>query len=130
MQTLQWKIIHNIYPTNVTLNRIGLSLSEKCRFCQDTDSIDHFFITCPQLVSFWLSVKNFIYSLLDSHIVLTNKDILLGATKNNNKKIHVIDFKKLNEILIIAKFSISKYKVDINQNLQIVFENELFLRGF
>ena len=130
LQTLQWKIINNIYPTNVLLNRIGLSRSEKCNFCKETDSIEHFFINCQQFGSFWRSVKNIIHSNLESQFVLTNKDILLGATKGNHKKITSKDLKVVNEILIIAKFSVSKYKVDTKQSLHIIFENELSLRGF
>ena len=62
--------------------------------------------------------------------MLTNKDILLGATKGNHKKITSKDLNIVNEILIIAKFSVSKYKVDTKQSLHIIFENELSLRGF
>ena len=31
LQALHWKILHNIYPTNILLNRIGIFESKYCK---------------------------------------------------------------------------------------------------
>ena len=33
LKTLQWKILHNIYPTNILLYKIGKSDSSNCNHC-------------------------------------------------------------------------------------------------
>ena len=129
LQTLQWKIIHNIYPTNVLLNRIGLSHTEKCLFCQETDNIQHFFMECMELYDFWRSVINTARIYIDTPAIFTEKDFLLGVTKDHSANFDANDTKTLNSIFIIAKFAISKFKVDTSQNLKLTFETEMALRG-
>ena len=38
---IQWKILHNIFPTNILLNRIGIKDTEKCEFCNEKDFVEH-----------------------------------------------------------------------------------------
>ena len=38
---LQWKILHNIFPTNIILKKIGLRQSEICDFCDENDVVEH-----------------------------------------------------------------------------------------
>ena len=47
LQVLQWKIIHNIYPTQILLCKIGKSANSNCKYCNEKDFLEHFFCTCP-----------------------------------------------------------------------------------
>ena len=35
LRVLKWKIFHDIYPTNIMLNRMNIRESDKCTFCPD-----------------------------------------------------------------------------------------------
>ena len=43
--TLQWKILHNIYPTSILLEKIKIKSSAQCEHCKVLDTIVHFFMT-------------------------------------------------------------------------------------
>ena len=70
LQEFQWKIVHNIFPTNILLSKIGIKNSEKCESCGVTDYLEHFFIDCHRIGSFWNDVEKLINSKLNTHIKL------------------------------------------------------------
>ena len=43
LQEIQWKIVHNIFPTNILLTRMGKEKSEKCEVCDEIDFVEHMF---------------------------------------------------------------------------------------
>ena len=59
LKVLQWKILHNIYPTNIFLHKMGIANSEKCNTCHsgEMDYIEHFFFTCEKINPIWQPVK-------------------------------------------------------------------------
>ena len=51
---LHWKILHNIYPTNILLHRMEISENRNCKFCTDEiDYIEHFFWSCGKINLIW-----------------------------------------------------------------------------
>ena len=42
LKVLAWKVLHNIYPTGISLSKMGLS-SENCKYCNVLDTLEHFF---------------------------------------------------------------------------------------
>ena len=57
LREVQWKIVHNIYPTNILLNKMGIKSSEKCDFCDEVDVVEHMFFRCKRLQTFWTDVS-------------------------------------------------------------------------
>ena len=57
LRVLQWKILHNIYPTNILLSKMKVKENDKCSYCTDTpDVIEYFcfvFVECPVVWQFW-----------------------------------------------------------------------------
>ena len=45
IMTLMWKLVQNIYPTAILLKKIGKAEHNLCAYCNEVDSIEHFFIT-------------------------------------------------------------------------------------
>ena len=39
---LQWKILHNIYPTGVLLKKMKIRNDDLCQFCEEVDTLSHF----------------------------------------------------------------------------------------
>ena len=46
LKTLQFKFIHNIYPTNILLNKMGLVTTNNYFWCSEVDYIKHAFYQC------------------------------------------------------------------------------------
>ena len=49
----QWKLLNNIYPTNILLKKMGKVDSENCSLCGSKDYIEHFFVTCTVVKPLW-----------------------------------------------------------------------------
>ena len=129
LQEFQWKIVHNIFPTNILLSKIGIKDTEKCEICGVTDYIEHLFIECQRIGSYWNVVETMINSKLSTIIKLNNTIILLGIEQDEQcKRLNKKEISMINEILIIAKLSISKSKIN-DLKIELVFENEIRIRN-
>ena len=129
LQEFQWKVVHNIFPTNILLNRMGLKQSEKCDFCGETEFIEHLFYDCKRLEQLWQKVENMIRINSNIDISLNKYNVILGIEQDEiSKTLNKKEIAEVNELLMIAKFSISKSKVR-ETNLEITFENELRIRN-
>ena len=128
LQEFQWKIVHNIFPTNILLSKIGIKDTEKCEMCDVTEQIEHLFIECQRIGFFWNVVETLINSKLRTIIQLNDIIIILGIEQDEQcKKLNKKEISMINEILIMAKLSISKSKIN-GLKIELVFENELRLR--
>ena len=129
LQEFQWKIVHNIFPTNILLSKIGIKNSENCESCGVTDYLEHFFIDCHRIGSFWNDVEKLINSKLNTHIKLNENIIILGIEQDEqSKSMNKNEIFMTNELLIIAKLSISKSRIN-DLKVSLVFENELRIRN-
>lgn len=121
---LQWKILHNIYPTNIMLQKMGISDSPNCETCNVIDYIEHFFVSCSKIKCLWLEIDRIVHARFGRHIALTEKDILMGIDSNNKE-----EYKFINKLIIVGKVCISKFKYGKHANLLILFSNELEYRN-
>ena len=129
LQEFQWKIVHNIFPTNILLNRMGLEPSEKCETCGVAEFVEHLFYECQRLGNFWEKIENIIRSKVNKNVSITKNIAILGIEQLENYKTYTEkEIYEINNILIIAKFSIYKSK---SKDLQIdtVFEREMEIRN-
>ena len=54
LRVLQWKLVHNIYPTNIMLFKMKKRDNQNCSYCsEEIDYIEHFFFECPPVKLFW-----------------------------------------------------------------------------
>ena len=50
LRVLQWKILHNIYPTNILLCKMKVRDDQMCSYCNDVvDYTEHFFFVRPTI---------------------------------------------------------------------------------
>ncbi len=120
---LHWKIVHNIYPTRILLEKMGLANNNKCQHCQQVEFIDHFFATCTAIRPLWAHVESVFNALHGQRVHLSVKDMLLGYEHANWVK-----FVVLNKMIVVAKLSVSKYKYGDHPNLLLLFDRECRLR--
>ena len=127
LQALQWKILMNIYPTAITLNRMKINNSDQCMHCNSRDTIEHFFFLCPKLSRFWIYVENTISFHVNHRISLQWKDAILGVTSHDSLSRQKLNL--FNLILLISKLSVSKYKYGSRQDPCVILEHELRIRN-
>ena len=97
----QYKIIHNILATNVSLFRAKIRDYDICPQClTDRHTIDHMFLHCSLTSSFWSSFQNWWVSKTKETVTLSNSMILYGIFENMEY------IYSLNYALLIAKYSI------------------------
>ena len=125
LRVLQWKIIHNIYPTNILLCKMRVTDSRICSYCPDKiDYMEHFFYECPVVLHFWKSVKQYILINYGTQIDISVLEALFGVPKTRDIPLETLQ--KINHLILIAKMCISIYKkTNSKAPLSIIFENQL-----
>ena len=97
----QYKIIHNILPTKVSLFRAKVCDDDICPLClADRHSLDHMFLRCQLTLSFWDLFQTWWTSKTKANTTLTDSMILYGIFDNRE---HLYS---LNYSLLLAKYSI------------------------
>ena len=127
LRLLHFKILHNIYPTNILLNKMKIKDTDKCEKCGERDVVEHTFFKCKGLSEFWKDVASTIEKKTQIKIVPTETLALFGVIKtdmNVNKKV----LNTINHIILIAKMCISKAKYGKVKHVQTNFDRELELR--
>lgn len=78
LKSFQYKILHQIIPTNSFLYKIKKKDSSSCTFCKlDDETIVHFFYDCPITYQFWSSLLQQI-RLYSRDFAISKKQIFLG----------------------------------------------------
>ena len=123
--SLNWKILHNIYPTKTMLYKMGKEVSNRCDVCNVIDHIDHFFYSCKKINRIWKTVNHIISCNLKKAISLSETDVLFGVhTTNISNENNIL----IHHVIAIAKLCISKFRYGKHPNLIFLFENELSIR--
>eukprot|EP00745_Piridium_sociabile_P036410 TRINITY_DN6533_c0_g1_i2.p1 TRINITY_DN6533_c0_g1~~TRINITY_DN6533_c0_g1_i2.p1 ORF type:complete len:542 (-),score=44.64 TRINITY_DN6533_c0_g1_i2:327-1952(-) len=128
IRELHWKILHNIYPTNILLAKMGITSNNKCPNCADeVDFIEHFFVKCKQVTSIWEKVKEVFFRKYHKLVHLNEINILLGIVDDAFCITEEMNY--INNLILVAKMCISKFRYGTPIHLDIMFEKELMLRG-
>ena len=127
LRLLHYKILHNIFPSNILLHKMKIKNTDNCDYCGAVDYVEHMFIHCPRLRGFWEMIFNMILARTGVRVDRTDSNILFGINRADmdcNKEKYIV----INHIILIAKMCISKTKKDNIRNTQITFEIELAAR--
>ena len=130
LRELQWKILHNIYPTNILLLKMGLANNDRCALCNtEIDYIEHFFFSCKIIEYMWKYVTGLIRQIASINITLNEKNVLFGIVTKEIPELDKQKLKTINHILLIAKMCISKYRYGTPINLITMIEHEMLIRN-
>ena len=121
--SLNWKILSNIYPTNILLHKIGKSPSSNCIQCNEKDYLEHFFYHCKIISMIWVEAASIISNKLGKSTKLSVTDVLFGYNNDNNENNRYV-----NIIIMVGKMCISKFKYGKHPNLVFLFNQELQFR--
>ena len=94
----QYKIIQNILGVNNLLNKVGISVSNQCRLCQNaTETIIHLFYDCEISKQFWNEIKVYIFQKTRIQVTLDLHTIILGYLNSDT------NFEPINTIVLTVK---------------------------
>ena len=121
LRELQWKLIHNIYPTNILLRKMDVVDNNKCSNCRnEIDYVEHFFFYCPPVQKFWKKLESYVHGQTGILFKFNLTDILFGVKKTS----HTTDF--VNHVILIGKMCISiQKKTNSKTPIFIIFEDQL-----
>jgi len=122
--TLNWKILSNVYPTNILLEKMCKSCSSKCETCHVEDYLEHFFFYCKRVRQLWEEIQRLIYIETGKNITLTVTDCLFGFYSGSPRENQLI-----NKLIIIGKLCVSKYKYGKHPNIELLLRHELKIRN-
>ena len=57
LRTMHWKIMHNIYPTNILLSKMKIKETQNCEWCDCQDFPEHFFVECKKIKHLWKEIE-------------------------------------------------------------------------
>jgi exonuclease III len=89
IQSMQYKILNNIYITNLRLFQWRRIPSEKCDHCGSTDTLTHHFFECDKLRGFWKGLTRWMFEATDAPCELSASDILLGIIDNTTETTNI-----------------------------------------
>lgn len=99
MRSFQYKLIHNIIPTNLSLHRMKIKESPRCEHCScQNETLLHRFCECPKVKLFWDDVIKW-WNIKRSDNFKPNCLEILYGYKPENTNLHAF-----NHYLIIAKY--------------------------
>ena len=123
---LQWKILHNIYPTGVLLKKMKIRNDDRCQFCEEVDTLSHFFVSCKISNVVWEEADKIVSVICGKPVTLSERNKIFGIlTLDNFENIHR---QKTNHIILICKRTISKFKYERVGDIKLVLENQLSFR--
>jgi hypothetical protein len=106
IRAFQYKLLYNLIPCNLYLKQIKRSDTDKCSWCDETDSTAHYFASCKLLTPFWNSFAKWWQSLLQEEINITVEDVLVGILNKT------IKYETINACILLAKWHIYKNKLN------------------
>lgn len=128
LRELQWKINHNIYPTNILLHKMKVVESVYCSYCaNEIDFLEHFFYYCETIKCIWNHVENLIVAKTGKRVKITVKHALFGIPYNGDNE---YTYSIANHLILIAKMCISSVKKRGSKiPIWLAFEEALRIRS-
>ena len=122
LRTFQFKLLHRRIATNRYLNRIGISLTDTCTFCeQNSETLIHLFWDCTHTHTFWQNFKSWLFQCqVKPNTFVLSLPMCLGLVDNMEDVL-------LHHALLTARFHIYLSKIKKNlPNIEIF--SKIFLK--
>ena len=101
LRSFQFKLIHNIIPTNHSLYKMNIKVSPKCERCLfPNETLIHMLCECPDVKIFWQDIMMWWNNKRSDNINPNNIEILYGY------KPETTSFYALTHYLLIAKYHV------------------------
>jgi exonuclease III len=105
IQTLQFKIVHNILPTMLRKYQWRVSPSKECTRCGETDDISHHLYKCYEMEIFWSSLGKWWTTICTECVFVENECcVVLGSLDS------MCHLEQRNAIILWSKWHIYRAK--------------------
>lgn len=123
LQAFYFRIVHRFVPCNRFLKNIHILRDDKCSFCPDADTIEHFLFNCPIVQVFWRELIAWMEREANLQLSISLRAFLFGVPDELTQS------KVINFILLFTKFFIYRQKLFHQGSLILIhFLRELRLR--
>ena len=109
---INWKIVHRVLPTALSLNRMGVYATPNCHRCGDTDTLEHAMLNCPTVDNFWNEIQAYVDKITNKMLTLTTQVKLFGKVKTKNDPLGSTKINLVNWTLTLARWAIHKSAVN------------------
>ena len=117
LRVLQWKILHNIDPTIISLCKMKVRDDQMCSYCNNVvDYIERFFFDCLTIKKFWNYIEQYILITFDIQTHLTVIDVLFGINQHNYGN---VKNKQINHVILVVKMCISMLYLKISSGSEM-----------
>ena len=130
IQMFQYKITNRILATNKNLKKWKRISYDKCEFCNDIDTMEHFLYECRVSMKLWDSIQLWWESSLSFKFPITVLEIFFGIPNENRDNItHICNYiiMQAKYLLYVSKKSNNLHHIDL-YNLLLVIKNDLHLK--
>lgn len=85
LQHFMWRVLSEAIPVGTILMRRGITTNAQCkRCCQDNESIEHLFFTCPYVQALWRGIQNLHRDICNPSSSLQNRFQAIIECYNNH----------------------------------------------
>lgn len=110
LRDFQYKINNKILVTNSFLFKINKIDNQACSYCNEhPEKIDHLFLRCPKVRTFWIELKTWLATNTNLEISLEDRKILFSC----GGKTELVNY-----IYVLAKYYIYKTKF-VSRNISV-----------
>lgn len=76
IKEVHWKIVHNIYPTNLYFSKF-MDIEDKCVFCHtEVETLNHLFYECSFSCVIWSNIETFLQQKTNVPVKLDIRSIV------------------------------------------------------
>ena len=96
---LNWKIVHRVLHTALSLNRMEVLDVPICHKCGAIENLENLLVDCVTLDVFWSQVQIYVDKITNSSVIISNCVKLLGWIPGEKEKVPTtVDFKSRSEV--------------------------------
>ena len=104
-----------------------LKNTETCEWCEEIDHSDHAFFDCHKMKPLWNEIENYFSAKTKNIHRIKKQDVMVGILKyQTDLKIKHLNL--LNQLILIGKLTISKFRYGNRSDLIYMLHRELMLR--
>ncbi len=125
LQAIQYKLLHNIYPTMEHLYKWKIKETNLCSTCEEIEDLKHAIFSCPCAQATWNNLKNVVKENFKINLHTMNYEtILLGYSSQKLNKVNYAQ--AIDTIMIMIKRSLilqreNKYILSPDRILNIIY---------
>lgn len=127
LRQFSFRLLHRITVTKKELLKFRLTDDATCTFCPDSDSIDHTFLHCPEIKSFYSEALVWFNRVNDTEVNLSNEQITFNEIPDFHQ-LSEYPRRRLHLFVILLKQYVFSCKCFEKKPIQKEFQTKMLLQ--